>query len=142
MIIQANYRSRHSVRDRSVKQRSIVAGFWTTLCTNCGNYIISMSITYQPSSLEGIHSSPTKYTCSILPPYLVAIKGVTAAESGIRTLRLMISTVIEPPTSGLNSKVGYYTSLAIIGTSLMPIRAGLLTTLEVDTSVVPDSFCI
>ncbi|KAJ5138012.1 hypothetical protein N7526_004245 [Penicillium atrosanguineum] len=97
---------------RLFKQRSVIAGCWSALCINCGNYVIIY----------------------FLPIWFQAIKGVTAAESGIRTLPLMISTVIGSVTGGLiNSKIGYYTPLAIIGTSMMSIGAGLLTALLLDT---------
>lgn len=71
-----------------------------------------------------------------LPIWFQSIKGVSASESGIRTLPLMISMVTGSITSGtLNTKIGYYTPLAIIGTCLMCVGNGLLTTFEVDTGV-------
>ncbi|SPQ26247.1 bf726dd5-ee06-4dcb-8b9c-0a47d6d35c53 [Thermothielavioides terrestris] len=97
---------------RLVKQRSIVSALWATFCINGGNYIF---IYY-------------------LPIWFQAIKGVSAVDSGIRLLPLMLSTVFGSIFGGfLNSKVGYYTPLAIVGSCIMTVGAGLLTTLQVDS---------
>ncbi|KAK5023987.1 hypothetical protein LTS07_007829 [Exophiala sideris] len=62
------------------------------------------------------------------------IVGVSATESGIRTLPLMLSMVLASIIGGLGtSRIGYYTLFAIVGSCVMTIGAGLLTTLEVDT---------
>ncbi|GKZ24175.1 hypothetical protein AbraIFM66951_010968 [Aspergillus brasiliensis] len=99
---------------RIIKQRSVAAACWTTLTINCGNYIIIY----------------------FLPIYFQSIKGASASSSGIRTLPLMISMVTGSISSGiLNTRIGYYTPLAIVGTCLMCVGNGLLTTLNVDTSM-------
>lgn len=70
-----------------------------------------------------------------LPIWFQAIKGVSAAESGIRTLPLMLSMIIGAIGGGVtNSKIGYYTPLAIIGSCIMSVGSGLLTTFEVNAS--------
>lgn len=47
----------------------------------------------------------------------------------------MLSMVVASILGGIvNGKIGYYTPLAIIGTCIMCTGAGLLTTLQVDTS--------
>ncbi|KAF4188550.1 hypothetical protein CNMCM7927_001245 [Aspergillus lentulus] len=97
---------------RIMKQRSVAAACWATLTINCGNYIIIY----------------------FLPIWFQSIKGASASESGIRTLPLMISMVVGSISGGtLNTKIGYYTPLAIVGTCLMCVGNGLLTTFEVDT---------
>lgn len=56
-------------------------------------------------------------------------------ECGIRLLPMMISMVVGSIGGGItNSKIGYYTPLAIIGSCIMSVGAGLLTTFQVDTS--------
>ena len=56
-------------------------------------------------------------------------------DSGIRLLPLMLSMVAATIGNGfVTQKIGYYTPGAIIGTCIMCVGAGLLTTLEVDTS--------
>lgn len=69
-----------------------------------------------------------------LPIWFQAIKGSSAVESGIRVLPMMISMVVGSISGGItNSKIGYYTPLAIIGSCIMSVGAGLLTTFQVDT---------
>ena len=115
---------------RILKQRSIVAAFWTTLTINCGNYIISRTPHHSPI----IKPQANQAVVYFLPIWFQSIKGVSPSESGIRTLPLMISMVAASITGGiLNTKVGYYTPLAIIGTCIMSVGGGLLTTFEVDT---------
>ncbi|XXH05441.1 hypothetical protein Hte_011868 [Hypoxylon texense] len=98
---------------RLFKQRSVVSALWATLCISSGNFIF----TY------------------FLPIWFQSITGVSAAESGIRLLPVMLSVVVGSVFSGIiNSKIGYYTPLAIIGSCVMSVGAGLLTTFQVDTS--------
>ncbi|RAO70712.1 uncharacterized protein BHQ10_006724 [Talaromyces amestolkiae] len=97
---------------RIFKQRSLVAGFWSTLCMNSGNYILVY----------------------FLPVWFQSIKGVSAAQSGIKILPLMLSMVAVSIGSGfLSSKIGYYTPLAIMGSCVMAVGFGLFTTLQLDT---------
>ncbi|PYH40861.1 putative MFS aflatoxin efflux pump [Aspergillus saccharolyticus JOP 1030-1] len=97
---------------RILAQRSILSGFWQTLCVGSGNYIFVY----------------------FLPIWFQSIKGDSAVESGIRLLPMMLSMVVGSIGGGIiNSKVGYYTPLAIIGSCIMSVGAGLLTTFQVDT---------
>ncbi|EPS34264.1 hypothetical protein PDE_09228 [Penicillium oxalicum 114-2] len=97
---------------RIFSQRSIISGFWQTLCVGSGNYIFVY----------------------FLPIWFQSIKGNTAVESGIRLLPMMLSMVVGSVGGGIvNSKIGYYTPLAIIGSCIMSVGAGLLTTFEVNT---------
>lgn len=69
-----------------------------------------------------------------LPIWFQAIQGVSAVESGIRTLPLVLSmTVFAGVTGGIITRIGYYTPVMLVGTSVMAVGAGLLTTLKVDT---------
>ncbi|CRL23428.1 Sucrose/H+ symporter, plant [Penicillium camemberti] len=98
---------------RILSQRSIISGFWQTLCVGSGNYIFVY----------------------FLPIWFQSIKGSSAVESGIHLLPMMISMVVGSIGGGItNSKIGYYTPLAIIGSCIMSVGAGLLTTFQVDTS--------
>ncbi|KAF4627386.1 hypothetical protein G7Y89_g10773 [Cudoniella acicularis] len=55
--------------------------------------------------------------------------------SGIRTLPLMLSLVLGSIIGGItNTKVGYYTPAAIVGSCIMSVGAGLYTILYVDSS--------
>ncbi|KAK1599396.1 major facilitator superfamily transporter [Colletotrichum navitas] len=67
-----------------------------------------------------------------IPIYFQAIQGVSAVESGIRTLPLVLSmTVFAGVSGGVITRIGYYTPVMLVGASIMAIGAGLLTTLEV-----------
>ena len=69
-----------------------------------------------------------------LPIWFQAIKGVTAVQSGIDTLPLVLSLVVASITAGaLTSKTGYYVPQLIACSIIMAIGAGLLTTLKTDT---------
>ncbi|KAL0255202.1 hypothetical protein SLS55_009732 [Diplodia seriata] len=70
-----------------------------------------------------------------LPVWFQSIKGSSAVESGIQLLPLLLSMVLASILGGLTTtKIGYYTPLAIVGTCIMAVGAGLLTTLQVGTS--------
>jgi hypothetical protein len=69
-----------------------------------------------------------------LPVWFQAIQGVSATESGIRNLPLILSQVLASVISGvLTTKIGYYTPWMYCATVLMAIGGGLLTTLKVNT---------
>ncbi|KAJ9490104.1 hypothetical protein VN97_g3161 [Penicillium thymicola] len=98
---------------RIISQRSIISDFWQTLCVGSGNYIFVY----------------------FLPIWFQSIKGSSAVESGIHLLPMMISMVVGSIGGGItNSKIGFYNPLAIIGSCIMSVGAGLLTTFQVDTS--------
>lgn len=69
-----------------------------------------------------------------LPIWFQAIKEVSAVDSGIRLLPLTLSMVVASMSTGiLTSKIGYYTPFLLVGTCVLSVGAGLLTTLQVDT---------
>ena len=70
-----------------------------------------------------------------LPIWFQSIQGVFAVESGIRLLPLMLATVVGSIAGGIvTPKFGYYTPFAIVGSCIMSVGAGLLTTFQVDVS--------
>jgi hypothetical protein len=78
------------------------------------------------------HSQKAVY---YLPIWFQAIKGVSAVDSGIRLLPLVLSLVLATASSGLLiSRIGYYTPVMFFGIIIMCVGAGLLTTLQVDTT--------
>lgn len=94
-------------------QRSIMAGFYSTICVGASMMIF---VYY-------------------LPVWFQAIENVSAVDSGIRLLPLVLSMVVASIMSGaLTARIGYYTPFIIFGVVLLSIGAGLLTTLQVDTS--------
>ncbi|KAG4028915.1 hypothetical protein MFRU_018g00260 [Monilinia fructicola] len=101
-----------TIPPRIAKQRSIIAGFLATLFLGSSQYIYIY----------------------FLPIWFQAINGVSAVDSGIRLLPLMLAMVLASIFGGLVvQKTGYYTPPAIVGSSIMCVGAGLLITLQVDT---------
>jgi EmrB/QacA subfamily drug resistance transporter len=72
----------------------------------------------------------TMLTCTLyIPLWFQAIKGVSAMQSGIRTIPLVLSVVIGSIASGAAvHKIGYYTPFMIMGSLCLSVGAGLLTT--------------
>lgn len=76
----------------------------------------------------------TQKTVYYLPTWFQSVQGVDSAQSGIRLLPLMITMILGSIFGGIsNTKIGYYTPLAIIGSCVMSVGAGLITTFWVDT---------
>ncbi|GFF62110.1 putative HC-toxin efflux carrier TOXA [Aspergillus lentulus] len=97
---------------RIFRRRSIFGGVWATICIGASQYIFIY----------------------FLPIWFQSIKGVSAVDSGLRLLPLMLSMVVASVLTGITTqKIGYYTPFAIIGTCVMAIGAGLLTTLQIHT---------
>ncbi|KAF9871860.1 hypothetical protein CkaCkLH20_10794 [Colletotrichum karsti] len=112
VAVQALLPNTATIPPRIFKQRSILAGVFTTLCIGSQNMII---IYY-------------------LPIYFQAIQGVSAVESGIRLLPLVLAMVVASLMTGaLIRRTGYFTPFLIAGICFMSIGAGLLNTLQIDT---------
>ncbi|KAI9841202.1 MAG: hypothetical protein M1837_000929 [Sclerophora amabilis] len=70
-----------------------------------------------------------------LPIYFQAVHGVSAAASGIRSLPLILGTVIcTVIAGGLISTFGLFAPFLIIGALLTTIGAGLIYTLNIDST--------
>jgi EmrB/QacA subfamily drug resistance transporter len=78
----------------------------------------------------------TMLTVSIyIPLWFQAIKQVSAMQSGINTIPLVLSVVVGSIMSGgLTQRIGYYTPFMIVGSSLMAVGTGLLTTWDMHTT--------
>lgn len=69
-----------------------------------------------------------------VPLWFQAIKGTSAMKSGIDMIPLVLSVVVGSITSGaLVQRLGYYTPCMIVGSCLMAVGAGLITTWEMGT---------
>ncbi|KAK8041186.1 major facilitator superfamily domain-containing protein [Apiospora phragmitis] len=122
-----------TVAPRIFKQRSIVAGFWATICIGSQMMIFGENSRPPPPFLRSSNTDQSIQSTS-LPIWFQAIKGASAVDSGIRLLPLTLSMVVASMANGLFvNKIGYYTPSMIAGTCLLAIGAGLLTTLEIDT---------
>jgi len=97
---------------RILRYRSVTASTWFAFC-------ISGSLTV---------------LVYFLPVWFQAIEGVTAIESGIRVLPLIIALVVSSIIAGGTvSALGYYTPFLIACSVIMSVGAGLMTTFQVDT---------
>ncbi|KAI0129378.1 putative MFS aflatoxin efflux pump [Hypoxylon sp. NC0597] len=112
-VVQAISPKTATIPPRIFNQRSILAGNWATICI-------------------GGHMMVFVY---FLPIWFQAIKGASAVDSGIRLLPITLSMVVASITNGIFvSRIGYYAPTMLIGTCLMSVGAGLLTTLQLDTA--------
>lgn len=101
-----------TVPSRIFAQRSIYAGLYSTFCIGAQMMIFIY----------------------FLPIWFQAIHGLSAMDSGIRLLPLVLGMVVSSVVAGvLTSRIGYYTPFLIIGVSLMAVGAGLISTLRVET---------
>ncbi|KAI1415808.1 MFS general substrate transporter [Hypoxylon sp. FL1857] len=72
-------------------------------------------------------------TIYYLPLWFQVVKGVTATQSGVDTLPLVLSLVVASILSGaFTQKIGYYVPVMIACPTIMAIGLGLLTTFKVD----------
>ncbi len=102
-----------TVPPRIYMQRSIAAGSFAAMCIGAQMMIFVY----------------------FLPIWFQAIRGVNAVDSGIRLLPMVLPMVASSIFTGaLVSRIGYYTPFMIVGSCIISIGAGLLTTLQIDTS--------
>ncbi|KAF2690588.1 major facilitator superfamily transporter [Lentithecium fluviatile CBS 122367] len=72
--------------------------------------------------------------CMYVPLWFQAIQGVSAMQSGIRLIPLVLSVVVGSISSGgLVQRLGYYVPFMIAGACLMSVGAGLITTWDMGT---------
>lgn len=72
---------------------------------------------------------------SYIPIWFQAVQGVSAVESGIRTIPLVLSLTIASVLAGiLTSKIGYYTPFAYTSGILATVGSGLFITFDLHTS--------
>ncbi|KAI9878969.1 MAG: hypothetical protein M1830_010023 [Pleopsidium flavum] len=70
-----------------------------------------------------------------LPFYFQVVKGVSAEESGVRSIPYFLSLALSSTVGGfVISAIGTYVEFAWIGTALLTIGSGLIYTLKVDSS--------
>ncbi|KAI1750129.1 major facilitator superfamily domain-containing protein [Xylaria castorea] len=114
ILVQAFLPATATIAPRIFKQRSILAGFWSTIAL--GSQMIIFVY--------------------FLPIWFQAIQGVSAVDSGIRLLPTTLSIVVSSIANGIFvTKIGYYTPSMLVGTAILTIGAGLLTTLQIDTGM-------
>ncbi|KFY46461.1 hypothetical protein V495_02490 [Pseudogymnoascus sp. VKM F-4514 (FW-929)] len=101
-----------TVPPRIIKKRSVASGFCFSLCIGASLLVCVLYLSL----------------------YFQSVKGVSAVQSGIDTIPLLLSTSLGALAVGAAvSRIGYYAPFMIAGPPIMAIGAGLLTTFKVDT---------
>ncbi|KAF2256473.1 major facilitator superfamily transporter [Trematosphaeria pertusa] len=101
-----------TVPARILFQRSVAFGGLSQFCVGATMLTVSMYV----------------------PLWFQAIKEVSAMKSGIDMIPLVLSVVVGSISSGaLVQRVGYYTPFMIVGSCLMAVGAGLITTWNMGT---------
>lgn len=116
-FIYLQYRAKDAAAlpSRVLKQRTVLAGAWFAACCN------------------GI-LAVTEYFISI---YFQGVRGYSATKAGALGVPLIVGLLIAVIASGvLTSVIGYYYPFMICTSIFAPIAAGLLTTLDLDGSLV------
>ncbi|KAI0142253.1 putative MFS aflatoxin efflux pump [Xylariaceae sp. FL1272] len=114
IVVQVLMPQTATVPGRIFKQRSIYSGCWAIF-------------------LIGAQMNVFLY---FLPIWFQAITSVSAVESGIRLLPFPLATIVASVIAGgAATAVGYYTPFLIAASVMMAIGGGLLTTLQIDTSM-------
>ncbi|KAH0427986.1 major facilitator superfamily transporter [Colletotrichum camelliae] len=94
-----------------ISQRSVAAACWFSVCTAGADFTLRQYI----------------------PIWFQAIKGVSAVDSGLMNLALILATALASIVSGVGiTKIGYYNPFMIAATLFMSVGAGLLTTWKPD----------
>lgn len=98
---------------RIIKQRTVAASAWYTLCLGGSFFILIYFV----------------------PLWFQAIKGVSATKSGIMVLPMILSLVLISVVAGIGvTTLGYYAPFMIISSLLMAIGVGLMSTWKSDTN--------
>ncbi|KAI1437619.1 MFS general substrate transporter [Xylaria sp. CBS 124048] len=107
LLIQWRQQENATVPPRIIRNRSVLAG-----CI----YIFSLGASFF-------------LFIYYIPIWFQAVQGVSAVESGIRNLPMLLSVVVASLfTGGMITAFGYYTPFMIIGAAISSVASGLLTT--------------
>lgn len=113
IAVQVLMQETATIPARIISDRSIIGAMWFTFCI----------------------ASSMMLLVYYLPIWFQAIEGVSAVESGIRTIPLVLSLVLGTISAGqLTGRIGYYTPFMILSSVIMPIGMGLVTTFDLNTS--------
>lgn len=98
-----------------LKRRSVIAGFVFVVTSNSTGNVLEY----------------------YLPTYYQVVRGFSPAQSGYMMLPFIIAGTIGALVHGFGtSKFGYYAPFMLLGSVVMPVAAGLMTTVKVNTGTV------
>jgi MFS family permease len=113
IALEAYLGERAMVPPRLIKQRSVWVGSCFQLCFGASYFILLY----------------------YLPIYFQSVDGTSPIGSGVRNLPMIIPVVIASIVGGVFiSKTGYVAAVAVFGAALGTISAGLLYSLDIDSS--------
>ncbi|KAJ5851834.1 Major facilitator superfamily domain general substrate transporter [Penicillium soppii] len=99
---------------RIIKSRSVIAGFIFTTCTN------SMTNVFE----------------WYLPTYYQVVRSKSPSESGYLMIPILVGMMLGLFLQGIGTTTfGYYAPFMILGSMIMPVAAGLMTTYDMHTSL-------
>ncbi|KAK6223141.1 major facilitator superfamily transporter [Colletotrichum tabaci] len=111
VFIQAKNGKNATLPIKVITQRSVAAACWFSVCTAGADFTMRQYI----------------------PIWFQAIKGVSAVESGLMNLALILATAVASILAGIGiTQIGYYNPFMIASTLLMAVGSGLLTTWNPD----------
>ncbi|KIV83830.1 hypothetical protein PV11_05819 [Exophiala sideris] len=114
-FLQYRLKEEATIPPRLLKNRSIVASAWFCACTN------------------GV-LAVTEYCVSI---YFQGVRGYSPSKAGLLAVPMMVGLCAACVVSGAGTTfVGYYTPFMVTTTLSAPVAAGLLTTLDINDSLV------
>jgi hypothetical protein len=120
---------------RIIKSRSVIAGFIFTTCTNSMTNVFEW---YLPTYYQVVRSKVrsctqlmtlTKYTDN-------PIFRQSPSESGYLMIPILVGMMLGLFLQGIGTTTfGYYAPFMILGSMIMPVAAGLMTTYDMHTSL-------
>ncbi|KKZ63066.1 hypothetical protein EMCG_02567 [[Emmonsia] crescens] len=100
---------------RVIKHRTVIAGFVFIMCANSTGNVLEY----------------------YLPTYYQTVRGYSPAKSGYMMSPIIIGATIGSLIHGAGTTAfGYYAPFMLFASIIMPIAAGLITTLKINTSFV------
>ncbi|KAF2503264.1 MFS general substrate transporter [Lophium mytilinum] len=113
IIVQRIKGETATVPPRIIKQRSIASGLYSSTCT--GGALLIMVF--------------------YVPIWFQSVRGVSAVQSGIDVIPMVLSLSAGAPTGGIFTfKTGYYVPCMFASTIIASIGLGLITTWDIHTS--------
>ncbi|KAK3670712.1 hypothetical protein LTR78_009404 [Recurvomyces mirabilis] len=117
---------------RIFKQRSILAGFIFSL--GCGSSLMVFEWVSKANTVNGVVWCPD--LIQYLPTYYQVIRGYTPGKSGYLMLPTVGGFLVGMVLHGsLTSITGYFSPWMLLGSTLLPLAAGLLTTWTLESNL-------
>ncbi|KAK1977919.1 major facilitator superfamily transporter [Colletotrichum cereale] len=111
VFVQAKNGKNATLPIKVMTERSVAAACWFSICTSGADFTMRQYI----------------------PIWFQAVKGVSAVQSGIMNLALILATALASIFAGIGTtQIGYYNPFMIASTIFMAVGSGLLTTWKPD----------